>query len=206
MSIKRFVVGSVMTNCYLFKSLKDLIIIDPGGDCEMMLDEIEKHNKGLKYIICTHYHFDHTWKIDKIKRKYPNAEVLIHEKEKPYLKHFFNGIEIILGEPSKKRASISEDCFVNIKVDRFLYDGSQISVGDQKLNVVLTPGHTPGSICLLGNDFIFTGDTLFNGGYGRTDLCGGSEVELEKSLRKLDKIIKSGMKVYPGHGEIFISQ
>lgn len=79
----------------------------------------------------------------------------------------------------------------------------EIKIGKSVLKVIHTPGHTKDSICLLGENFIFTGDTLFKNGYGRTDLPGGSQKELEESLEKLSKLLKPGMTVYPGHGEIF---
>ena len=84
-----------------------------------------------------------------------------------------------------------------------LKNGDEIRIGNSVLKVIQTPGHTKDSICLLGKGFIFTGDTLFKDGKGRTDLPGGSEKDLEKSLEKLKKIIKPGTIVYPGHGEIF---
>jgi glyoxylase-like metal-dependent hydrolase (beta-lactamase superfamily II) len=84
-------------------------------------------------------------------------------------------------------------------------DEIKIGVGDSPsiLKVISTPGHTKDSICLLGENFIFTGDTLFKDGYGRTDLPGGSQKEMGKSLEKLSKLLKPGMTVYPGHGEFF---
>lgn len=84
-----------------------------------------------------------------------------------------------------------------------LKETDKIKVGNLSLEVLHTPGHTEDSICLLGRGFIFTGDTLFKGGYGRTDLAGGSEVKMEESLQRLSKILKPGMTVYPGHGPAF---
>ena len=84
-----------------------------------------------------------------------------------------------------------------------LEDGDEIKIGESVLKVLHTPGHTQGSICLLGENFVFTGDTLFKDGYGRTDLPGGSQKDMEESLEKLSKLLKPGMIVYPGHGEIF---
>jgi len=84
-----------------------------------------------------------------------------------------------------------------------LKDGDEIKIGSSVLKVISTPGHTEDSICLMGDKFIFTGDTLFKDGYGRTDLPGGSQKDLEESLGKLEKIIKPGTMVYPGHGESF---
>jgi len=82
-------------------------------------------------------------------------------------------------------------------------ENEEIKIGESVLKVIFTPGHTKDSICLLGKNFIFTGDTLFKDGHGRTNLPGGSEEEMEKSLGKLSKTIKPGITVYPGHGEIF---
>ena len=104
------------------------------------------------------------------------ANILIHEGEKKFLKF----------EP-----------------DEFLADKSKIKIGKTYLEVIHTPGHTKGSICLLGDGFIFTGDTIFKEGFGRTDLPGGSAADLETSLRKLKLVLKTGMEVYPGHGEVF---
>ena len=84
-----------------------------------------------------------------------------------------------------------------------LKGGKEIKIGESILKVIHTPGHTKGSICLLGEDFIFTGDTLFKDGHGRTDLPGGSQIEMTESLKKLSKILKKGTTIYPGHGEIF---
>ena len=84
-----------------------------------------------------------------------------------------------------------------------LIEGENIKIGDIVLRVIQTPGHTKESICLVGEDFIFTGDTLFKDGYGRTDFPGGSEKEMEESLERLSEIIKPGTAVYPGHGDFF---
>jgi len=84
-----------------------------------------------------------------------------------------------------------------------LKDSDEVKIGESVLKVIQTPGHAKDCICLLGAGFIFTGDTLFENGHGRTDLPGGSQKEMEESLEKLSKIIKPGSTVYPGHGEIF---
>lgn len=165
MEIKRLIVGALETNCYLLISQGELLIIDPGGEAEKILKEIEKTKAKPKYIINTHSHFDHISANKKVK-EVSGAQILSNLKEG-------DKIKIGLG----KSPSI--------------------------LKVISTPGHTKDSICLLGKSFIFTGDTLFKDGYGRTDLPGGSQKELEESLRKLAKLLKPGMMVYPGHGEIF---
>lgn len=206
MEIKPLVVGPLLTNCYLLVSKKEflkknissepeLLIIDPGGETEKILEEINKIKGKVKYIINTHFHWDHTLG-NKIIKKLTGAKILIHEAEKN---------------------------FINFKANQFLKEGDEIKIGKNVLKVFHVPGHSRGSICLAGAwltcqsrpscqlsiidnqpfDFIFTGDTLFKNGYGRTDLPGGSEKDLKKSLERLTKILKSGMTVYPGHGEIF---
>lgn len=175
MKIKLLVVGPLLTNCYLVVSEDTLLIIDPGGGKDEILREAAKIKAKIKYIVNTHGHPDHVFANQDIKKE-TGAKILIHEAEKD---------------------------FINFGVDRFLKDGDEIKIGDSHLKVLHTPGHTKGGICLLGKDFVFTGDTLFKDGYGRTDLPGGFQKDLEKSLEKLKKILKPGITVYPGHGEIF---
>ena len=175
MEIKHLIVGELETNCYLLISENELGIIDPGGEANKILKEIREIKAELKYIINTHCHPDHILANEKIK-KATGAKILIHETEKD---------------------------FINFEVDRFLEDGDEIKIGDSVLKVLHTPGHTQGSICLLGENFVFTGDTLFKDGYGRTDLPGGSQKDMEESLEKLSKLLKPGVIIYPGHGEIF---
>ena len=175
MEIKHLIVGELATNCYLLISKNELAIIDPGGEAEKILQEIKKTEAKPKYIINTHCHPDHTLANKKIKKE-TRAEIWIHEAEKD---------------------------FIDFEADRFLKEENEIKIGDCLLKVIHTPGHTRGSICLLGENFVFSGDTLFKNGYGRTDLPGGSQKDLEKSLEKLSKLLKPGITVYPGHEEIF---
>jgi glyoxylase-like metal-dependent hydrolase (beta-lactamase superfamily II) len=187
LEIKHFVVGPLLTNCYLLVSnseadrlkgearLFEAAVIDPGGGAKSILKEIEKSRAKLKFIILTHGHWDHTLSALKIKQK-TGAKILFSKAEKEFIK---------------------------IKADQFLKEGEEIKIGDSVLKVIPTPGHTKGSICLSGKNEIFTGDTIFKDGYGRTDLAGGSQKDLENSLKKLSKILKPGVRVYPGHGETF---
>ncbi len=175
MEIEHLIVGMFETNCYLLISNNELGIIDPGDEAEKILEEIKKTKAKPKYIINTHCHSDHISANEKIKKE-TGAQILIHEAEKD---------------------------FINFDADEFLKEGSEIKIGENVLKVLHVPGHTKGSICLAGEKFIFTGDTLFKDGYGRTDLPGGSKKDLEESLKRLSKLLKPGMRVYPGHGEIF---
>lgn len=174
MKIRLLVVGPLLTNCYLVISGGRLLIIDPGGEPEKILEEIQAQKAKPKYVINTHYHWDHTVG-NKIIKKATGVKILIHEKEKD---------------------------FINFEADKYLKDGDEIKIGKEKLKVIHTPGHTRGSICLMGKNFIFTGDTLFKDGWGRTDLPGGSEKDLEESLKKIKKLLKPEATIYPGHGEL----
>lgn len=175
MRVKRLIVGELATNCYLLISGEEAAVIDPGGEAEKILEEIRSGGAKLKYIINTHYHPDHTLANEKISQE-TGAQILIHEAEKD---------------------------FIDFKVSQFLKEGDNIKIGEISLKVIHTPGHTKGSICLSDGDFIFTGDTLFKDGYGRTDLPGGSEEKMEESLEKLKNLFKPGTSIYPGHGDTF---
>ena len=175
MEIKRLIVGSLQTNCYLLISGNELGIVDPGDEASKILEEIRKIKAKPKYIINTHYHYDHILANQEIKKE-TGAKILIHEAEKD---------------------------FIDFEPDEFLKEGGKIKIGESILGVIHTPGHTKGSICLIGKDFILTGDTLFKDGYGRTNLAGGSQKEMKESLKRLSKLIKPGTTIYPGHGEIF---
>lgn len=176
MQIKRLIVGDIEANCYILKSGNDIVVIDPGDDSDIIIDNIKKSRAKLKYIINTHYHEDHVSGNDEI-QKICGGDILIHEDEKK---------------------------FVDFKVDRYIDENENINFGDVDLKIIHTPGHSPGSICLLYEKTIFTGDTLFLNGCGRFDLLGGSEKDLEESLLKLSNIIKSGMVVYSGHGDSYV--
>jgi hydroxyacylglutathione hydrolase len=175
MDVRRLVVGTLKTNCYLLISGDEAAVIDPGGGADDILRELAKNSVKLVHIVNTHGHPDHIL-ADTLLKKATGADILIHEAEKFLLR---------------------------FTADRYLQENDIIKIGAERVKVVHTPGHTPGGICLLGENLIFTGDTLFKNGYGRTDLPGGSEEEMSTSLKRLAGIIRSGMTVYPGHGEIY---
>jgi len=193
MEIKTLIVGLILTNCFLILSEQEVAVIDPGGNPEKILQEIQKSGNILKYIILTHSHLDHISAAQEIREK-TGAKILTHEVEKYSLSF---EPDILLKDYNPPTTS-SRSSFRSERAPR-----DKIKIGDVILKVLHTPGHTPGSICLLGKNFIFTGDTLFKEGAGRTDLPGGSSKHLQESLQKLSKILKPGMKIYPGHGEIF---
>jgi len=183
MKIKMFVVGMLSTNCYFVhcQETKDAIIIDPGFDSPSEAEQIFNYAKEEKLkvnlILDTHGHSDHVGGNKMLKKKF-DVPVCIHA-------HDAGMIDNSGGQTPP----------VNI----LLKDGDVLRVGDATLKVMHTPGHTPGSVCLLGEKVVFTGDTLFAGGIGRTDFAGGSDRDMEESLKKLLRLPDS-LVVYPGHG------
>lgn len=178
MNIKGIIVGEFEANCYLAESAGELIIIDPGDEAEKIMAGIVRFKATPRSIILTHYHFDHVGAVQDIAGRL-KIPIFIHEKEKKY---------------------------IDFPEINYLKEGDKVRVGDKVLQVINTPGHTPGSLCLLDEKVIFTGDTLFEDGYGRTDFPGGSSDDMDKSLERLKKLIKPEMTVFPGHGESFLAR
>ena len=175
MIVERFKVGWLSTNCYVVgcKETKEAAIIDPGleseAEVDQILDFIKQNNFHIKYIINTHGHPDHI-SGNVIMKKATGAPILIHEND-------------------AKR----------VQADSKLRDGDVIQVGNFKLVVLHTPGHTKDGICLLGDNVVFTGDSLFAGSIGRTDFPGGSFQELMQSIKTKLLHLPESFKVYPGH-------
>lgn len=219
MKIKCLIVGELATNCYLLFSEKEAAVIDPGGEAEKILEEIKSSGAKLKYIINTHYHPDHTLANEKISEK-TGAEILIHQAEKDFIEFKVSqflkeGDNIKIGEtvlkvihtPGHTKGSIcltSED-LIHAPEDHEISRGCRVVFGTG-FRSPRKRGRNPANVKIpraCSGSFIFTGDTLFKDGQGRTDLPGGSAEEIEESLEKLKKLFKPGILIYPGHGDIF---
>ncbi len=183
----------MQTNCYLLvcPETRQAIVIDPGfaleTEVQIILGEAEKYDADIKYIVNTHWHPDHTSGDEWLKRE-TGALVLIHKDDVPMLVAT-REVEPLFGIRVQP-----------ITPDATLTDGSTIVFGKIDLRVVHTPGHTEGSISLLNQLAIFTGDTLFAGSVGRTDLPGGSFGKLMDSIWRRLMILPDETKIYPGHG------
>lgn len=192
MFLKRLVVGALETNCYLIscKKTKKTAIIDPGGEDEvnLILNLLQKNNFDLKYIINTHGHIDHIAGNNLLKAK-TEALLLIHRLDADMLVNANKNFSSFMGK---------EIC--SPSADKLLKEGDKISLGILNLIVIHTPGHTPGGISLVSNNIVFTGDTLFAGGIGRTDLPGGSYQDLIKSIKEKLLILGDDKIICPGHG------
>lgn len=178
MEIEKVVVGPLATNCYIVSEKNQALIIDPGGEPEKIFSVLPTTN--LTHIILTHAHPDHLGALSALKNEFPEAKFLIHKGELPILKSL--------------HLKVKPDGFLN--ESKFPLPTTHYPL----LFIIHTPGHTPGGICLRLGDFLFTGDTLFAEGVGRTDYPYSSQKDLIKSLKKLRKLPKD-LKIYPGHGQ-----
>jgi len=192
MFLKRFVVGELNTNCYLIacEESKKAVVIDPGGEeaVDSILNILQKNNFDLKYIINTHGHIDHIIGNNLLKLK-TEALLLIHRLDADMLVDGNKNISFFMGK---------EICSPH--ADKLLEEGDEICLGTLKLKVIHTPGHTLGGISLVLNNIVFTGDTLFAGGIGRSDLPGGSYRDLQKSIKEKLLVLSDDKIIYPGHG------
>lgn len=190
MILQKLCVGELSTNCYILGDEKtnEGVVIDPGGDFDLIDENIEKLNLKIKYIILTHGHIDHIKALVPLKKK-TKAKVLIHKEDLPILSDPTYNLSQFIGEDS----SFSEP-------DLLLKDGDTIEFGKVKLLVLHTPGHTPGSISLYTDNLLFTGDTLFCEGMGRTDLPGASYEKLFSSIKQKLFTKPDDTEVFPGHG------
>ena len=189
MIIQKLVVGPIASNCYIVGSeqTKEGIIIDPGAEAEAILDTVRELGLEIKAIVLTHGHMDHFEALGKVK-KVTGASVAIHSDDMPFLEN----------QPCCSMANFGTP--QQFSVDRLLKDGDSIDCGDLHFLVIHTPGHSPGGICLLGHEVLFSGDTLFNFGIGRYDVTGGNYNQLMDSIHTKLMVLPDDTAVHPGHG------
>ena len=183
MIIKTIPAGSLQANCYIVmdEETKEAVVMDPGGDAEWIIKEIETLGANIKYILLTHAHADHDGGVVDLKKKY-DVPVYMHKEEEMYME---------------------KDNFVFGKIPKFysfIEDGDELNIGSLKIKCIHTPGHTKGGLCFLIEDKVFTGDTLFQGSIGRTDFSGGDFNEIIRSINDKLLVLPNNVEVYPGHG------
>lgn len=190
MKIETVTVGQLDTNCYVVfdEESREALVIDPGDEPDKILAYIDTNNLRPTHIIFTHAHYDHVCAVKELKENY-QAKITMHEAEAQTY------------EETKKRCmSWGYDADDFPPPDLAVKEGSEVRVGKVCFRVIHTPGHTPGGICLYGENLLFAGDTLFRGSVGRTDLPGGSIEHLRQSLKKLARLDPS-TRVLCGHEE-----
>lgn len=183
MDIKTYVLGPVCTNTYLLKQGNDALLIDPASKAEKLIDILGDLN--LIGILLTHGHFDHIKAVDGLYEKY-KCPVYLHEDDEYLARDKYSG------------ESFGLVSYITCKVEK-LNEG-KMNIGPFSFETIFTPGHTMGSVIYIFEDCIFTGDTLFKGSVGRTDLEGGDIRRLKDSLRVF-KQFKKDYIIYPGHDE-----
>jgi glyoxylase-like metal-dependent hydrolase (beta-lactamase superfamily II) len=190
MLLKTITAGPLGVNCYLIgcKKTNAGAVIDPGDDAPIILDYIKETKLDVKYILLTHGHVDHLAHLMKLKDKI-NAEFLMHQEDAFLLKGLF-AQALMFGLPNPG----------NPKPDRFVTDNEVIILGDLKINVLHTPGHSPGSITFHVEDKLFVGDLIFSGSIGRTDLPKGDYQTLIDSVQTKIFSLPDETVIYPGHG------
>jgi hydroxyacylglutathione hydrolase len=189
MDIEQMKVGYMDVFCYIVSCpvKKEALVIDPAGDEEDIVERIDQNGLVLKYIVNTHGHADHTCGNAKMK-ELTGAEIIMHQEDD----NIFNSPE---GQMMARQLGFA----ISPHADIFVKDGDEITVGDVTLNVIHTPGHSPGGLCLFGDGNLFTGDTLFVGGIGRTDLPGASMAQFMNSINKKLLTLPIETIVWPGH-------
>ncbi len=190
MEMYRIPAGIYQANCYIVmeKETSKAIVIDPGGDFDNIKNLIENKNLKVDYILLTHAHADHIGAVYELKN-YTKAKVLVHEEDYEMLRNSKINHSDLIGDKT-----------IEIDADVKLKDNDEISIGKIKFKIIHTPGHSKGSICIKFGKVIFTGDTLFEGSIGRTDLEGGSFEEIIKSIKEKIITLPNDTVVYPGHG------
>jgi len=185
--LKRFVVGLLETNCYLVADAltKEACLIDPGSGPYPIKSFINKEGLDLKFIINTHGHGDHIGA-----NAFFGVPIFIHKLDKDFLT-----------DPGRNMSRLFMAGIVSPGAEKLLEEGDTLSLGGLELKVLHTPGHTPGSVSLIMDGAVFTGDALFAGSIGRTDFEYGDQDQLIRSITQKLLTLKDDTIIYPGHGE-----
>ena len=181
MKVKVMQVGPIGTNCYILEdeTTNKAAVIDPGDEADKIAQVLQKDGAEVEYILLTHGHFDHTGGVADLEKACPNTPVYIHKGD-------VEGVNPAMFPPLPKDQV------------RYYDEGDQVMVGSISVDVLHTPGHSKGSVVLKAGDILFTGDTLFRGSCGRTDLRGGSYEQIMASLKRLGEL-EGDFHVCPGH-------
>ncbi len=193
MLIKTYVAGPVQANNYLVEdeASKEALLIDCSDYVPQIIDYVKENSLNVKYILLTHGHFDHVLGINKM-NEVLGAKVYVHEGDKEQVVNT-RAVMTMFGLPTEG--------VENPKITGTLSDAGELTLGNQLIKVIETPGHTPGGVCYLIGNCLFSGDTLFHGTIGRTDLPGGSFQQIKHSVKDVLFALDENIEVYPGHAE-----
>lgn len=190
MKIEKIVVGKFAVNCFLVvcEETKEAIVVDPGEQANLIERAIKRHDAKVKYIVLTHGHGDHIGAVLPLKAS-TGADIIASE----------DADEMLSDANYNESIRICDEA-ITFQADRYVRDNDAISFGKHKFKCIKTPGHTKGGMCVLIDDHLFTGDTLFNRSVGRTDLHGGNHQTLISSVVFKLLVLDDKVTVYPGHG------
>jgi len=189
MKIKKIAKGMLSANCYILYKNGEAVVIDPGVKAKIIIDFLLENKLSIKYIIFTHGHIDHILYAKELKEE-TNAKTVVHYLDNELLMNSYKNGAYLFGLNNKFESA-----------DILVQDGEQIEFSDIKLNIIHTPGHTPGGICIRYNKHLFSGDTLFYMSIGRTDLGMGDYEQLIDSIKNKLFVLPDSTIVYPGHGK-----
>lgn len=191
MKVHTMSLGMLETNCYIVENDRAVLVIDPGAEPERVINQIRAINKPVTAILLTHTHFDHIGAVDELCRQF-DVPLYAADKEKYWLTNSeFNG--------SQKYSAYGMPEIIVRQIPKVLVKGSR-TIGTFQFDVYETPGHSPGSLSFVFDDFAVVGDTLFKEGIGRTDLKEGNLQSLIHSITEVLFRLDEQMIIYPGHG------
>ncbi len=190
MILKQIISGPFEANNYLIidKDTKKAVLIDASGSFDKIKAELDAYDAVLEKVLLTHAHIDHIAGCYEIQEKL-GAKVFINEEDMFLVKNLKQQLQMFGLPPAQEP-----------QIDGFIKDGDRINIGNLEIKVIHTKGHSKGGSCFLLEDKLFSGDTLFLGSVGRTDLPGGDYKELEESITQKIFTLKGDLKIYPGHG------
>ena len=179
------------SNCYIVHNGNEAFVVDPSISEKKIIKALDERNLKLKGILLTHGHFDHIWHAQELRNE-TGASLYVHEFDD----------EMLTDSDKNAYRTFTGNEFTIEKADALLHEGDVLCLGDEKITVLLTPGHTKGSVCYDTGDSLLSGDTIFAEGFGRCDLHGGDMSALKLSIQRLSEIAKNENRwLYSGHGE-----